>query len=120
MLRISTASQHLELSKTAERVNNPEKAQNQWQRQLNVNRALAIKNFTSNNQNVIANTPILFVAKEEFVQFEGRKMYIDMHWLERVGAENTAMSAMTWSIIAPFGSSTVSTAFEGVREALAE
>lgn len=71
---------------TAERVNNPEKAQNQWQRQLNVNRALAIKNFTSNNQNVIANTPILFVAKEEFVQFEGRKMYIDMHWLERVGA----------------------------------
>ena len=69
---------------TAERVKNPDKAQNQWQRQLNVNRALAIKNFTSNNENVIANTPILFVAKEEFVRFEGRKMYIDMHWLQRV------------------------------------
>lgn len=70
---------------TAERVNNPDKAQNQWQRQLNVNRALAIKNFTSNNQNVIANTPILFVAKNEFVKFESRKMHIDMRWLEKVG-----------------------------------
>ena len=70
---------------TAQRVKDPDKAQNQWQRQLNVNRALAIKNFTSNNQNVIANTPILFIAKGEFVRFEGRKMSIDMHWLKKVG-----------------------------------
>jgi len=67
------------------RVIQPDLAQNQWQRQLNVSRALAIKNFASNNHNVIANTPILFVEKGECVRFEGRKMFIDMHWLQKVG-----------------------------------
>ena len=69
----------------SERVIHPNLAQNQWQRQLNVSRALAIKNFASNNHNVIANTPILFVEKGGHVRFEGRKMFIDMHWLQRVG-----------------------------------
>ena len=91
----STIPNILNCLETAERVSNLEKAQNQWQRQLNVGTGTCtIKNFTSNNQNVIANTRSFSLRRRNSTQFdELMKMYIDMHWLEKLKRENTAMSA---------------------------
>jgi DGQHR domain-containing protein len=69
---------------SAQRILDPKKGVNEWQRQLNLDNRDAIRNFMDISTNIIANAPILFVSNEEYVSIEGSKLRISMDFLKKV------------------------------------
>jgi len=58
---------------TAKRILDSEIAKNQWQRRPESKRIASIKEFANSENNIIANTPMLFVNKSEFVKIDKEK-----------------------------------------------
>ncbi len=72
---------------TAKRILNKEIAKNQWQRRPENKRIASIKEFANSESNIIANTPMLFVNKSEFVKIDKdkNKAFFNFNFLKEKG-----------------------------------
>tara|TARA_X000000368_G_scaffold71295_1_gene51948 strand:+ start:4261 stop:6720 length:2460 start_codon:yes stop_codon:yes gene_type:complete len=62
---------------TAKRVLDINHGENEWQRQIDVKRVLKIKQFIQDSNNLVANTPMLFVRKNNAVEIKNDKLIIN-------------------------------------------
>ncbi len=72
---------------TAKRILDSEIAKNQWQRRPDGKRIASIESFANSENNIIANTPMLFVNKSEFVKIdkERNKAIFSFQFLKEKG-----------------------------------
>jgi DGQHR domain-containing protein len=70
---------------TAKRILDIEEGKNQWQRRPQNNRIASITEFANSENNIIANTPMLFVNNTEFVKIENNKAIFNFNFLKEKG-----------------------------------
>jgi DGQHR domain-containing protein len=67
----------MQIEETAGRIIDSAKKPNEWQREVDVNRVRKIQQFIEESDNIIANTPMVFVNDSDAVEIKGNELRID-------------------------------------------
>jgi len=67
----------LDVVETGKRILDSKRAADEWQRKTNPKRIESIKEFVSQDNNIIANSPILFISESQAVKIKNNKLEID-------------------------------------------
>ena len=67
----------MEIKETASRIISSNKKPNEWQREVDTNRVRKIQQFIEESDNIIANTPMIFVNDPSAIEIVGKELRID-------------------------------------------
>jgi len=67
----------MEIKETASRIISSNKKPNEWQREVDTNRVRKIQQFIEESDNIIANTPMIFVNDSSAIEIVGKELRID-------------------------------------------
>ena len=67
----------MEIKETASRIISSNKKPNEWQREVDTNRVRKIQQFIEESDNIIANTPMIFVNDPSAIEIVGKEFRID-------------------------------------------